>query len=162
MKKILTLLAVGALGSSCMSVTSACSRLNTGATDPNLNFDVWNLSSWGNDQKSIISKDYLAIAQKDNNDASQKNSPLSWSDWTQNFDSQGITDEEYALLKGLDKINPDIIINDHFWNVKWFYSPKPSDKTSLKTVLTNGLELYLKGFKQGICGDLSVSIKGEI
>ncbi len=163
MKKILTLLAVGAFSASCLTVTSACSNSNDGATNPNLKFDVWNLSSWGDAQKNIISKCYLETAQKDNTIHERSGKPLSWGDWSDtDVFTQDTSFEEDSLFMGLDKINQDIYIGLLGDDVNWFDLPTPSYKASLKTVLSQGIELYLKGYKDGIYGHLSVAIKGSI
>ena len=158
MKKILSLLTILTVSTPFASIVSGCStkqnedKLNNSEViiQPSKKFDVWNLSTWGAQQKQVINQAYL-------NEAKNYDSDTTWGDWLYTY-----LYENSAIDISFDKINPLIDVFNPNPNISRFYLPTPNDKDSLKDVLSKGIELYVKGIKDGIYGDLTMEIKGNI
>ncbi len=134
MKKILAGLATIAMATSCVSTVSACG-------EP---FNSSNLSTWGSNQKELISKSYLASATPYQN--------VTWNTWVVSLN------ELTALLNAFNQINPNI--ND--LNMLWVYAPIPDLQAKLKPLLAKGIEVYVRGYNDNIVGSWKMEIKGSI
>ncbi len=176
MKKILALFTVFSISAPFGIVVSGCesnksgknNNLEANINQPVTKFDIWNLSTWGNEQKNIIINSYFAVATEDNNAAMhvqypQQPQPLSWFEWIYGPRlSKTYSDDGWALLNGLDKINKHIETGYGNANVVWDYSIFPDNKTTLKEALSKGFELDISENNKGISGSLSIEIKGNI
>ena len=152
MKKILSLLAVLAVSSQCVSAVNACNNQKPLKLNPVSPFESDNLNTWGKAQKAIINKAYLKVAAQ---------SHLStWGGWIKHVNKTSSM-EEKGLTKALQKINPCLHVVGIRNNIKASYLHAPSNKDSLKKVLAQGVMLHLEALWE-LGEELNVEIKGFI
>ncbi len=159
MKKILSLLAMIAVASSSTGFVSACDFLetqgkviNSGANNPYITFDCWNLNSWGNDKKTIINKAYLKGVKR-------------WYKIDQVWHKfKG--DESFVLEDAFQLINKRINV---WTDIKWSYSLINNSESSidrnndLKQLLNKGIELHVSALDNShFMGTFHTKLKGLI
>lgn len=134
MKNILNIFASISLITVSASSVTACG-------DTKKPFNPFNLSTWGTNQINLIQSYYLS----DFILWYQKPSPTSpynykWSDWL----------KENTLEQSLNQINPNIDLGrvpGSSENCAYEYNPQPRSGSDTKTILTNGLTVFLQGDK---------------
>ena len=146
MKKIINLIIVLALTSTLATANVACS---TGDK-----FNIWNISTWGNDQKSMIIKSYLKSAKSFYRPFRyQPHEYPTWNDWVQNEESDSLNDA-FQLINTLSSVGANIV-----------YTVEPTPKGDLEQVLAKGVNYYFEcppKAGQVLSGNMSVLIEGII
>lgn len=147
MKKILNILANISLISTGVSSVVAC-----GDKQP---FNPFNLSTWGKNQINLIENYYLSsFALWYQKPTPQTPNNYKWVNWL----SQG------ALQGAINTINSNISLGKFgqqtSYNCTYTYNPKPDGDSDTKTILTNGLTIFLQGDKtKYIEGNLQFTLK---
>ena len=152
MKKILNIFA-----SISLITTGASSVVACGDNQP---FNPFNLSTWGANQINLIQSYYLSsfviwyVKPTPPGPIPHSNTNWQWSDWLR----------EGALQEAIDTINPNVVLGQvgqtQAYNCTYTYNPKPSSQSDAKTILNNGLTVFLQGDKNKyIEGSLRFTLK---
>ena len=152
MKKIFNLLAGVSLVATGSSNVIACT-VNCSHNKPTPNFDPFNLSTWGETQKTIIRNEYI------------KEWKSSYEDPNVTFAKRWITwynSSLNAINTALYLINRQLIITNPFSNVTYSYYPNPSGDT--KQTFEQGINLYVVAYNNPetpspFKGELEVNLK---
>lgn len=151
MKKILNIFTNISLITTGVSSVVACGN--------NQPFNPFNLSTWGADQINIIQSYYFSsfvlwyVKPTPPGPIPHSNTNWQWSDWTR----------QNNLEEALNQINPNIELGrvpGSSENCAYTYNPQPSSQSDAKTILNNGLNVFLKGDKtKYIEGSLRFTLK---
>lgn len=149
MKKILSLIGGLVLITPFMGSISACGE--SVGESVTVNIDVWNLSTWGDEQRRIINKEFFNIVFK--YDYSDK---PTWDYYCYAFFPRD-------LNKSVRKINSLICFYDNLQphNVVWSIAPTPNVGALMVDVFKKGLNLSAKGVADGFTGEFNIDLKGD-
>ena len=135
---------------------------NSCSNNSNTKYDPFNLSTWGNKEKTAVEN---VIFQTAKNWLSRQNPPYTgwyFSDWVGTY--YGSNNEGSALRWAFDQINPDIVFKntaDKTANVS-FTRPKFAAKTDLIDVFKDGYNYVVKGNGFFIKGSITIHEQGSL
>ena len=139
-------------------LANSCSNNSNTKYDPNSNtkYDPFNLSTWGDKQKSIINNSYLKSAAKQSSDT--------WQSW--NYEPDTTSYNSDALNDAVSMINQAASVYDGTGDLEnddsIFFTWLKNYSGTVKSVLSQGATGILKGIKNGFIGELTITFKGNI